>query len=62
MELQNLKTNYLGKKSTIYKEIDSTQLEIWRKVRNNSIENGVLIVSHIQTNGMRNTWEKMVYG
>ena len=62
MELQNLKTNYLGKKSTIYKEIDSTQLEIWRKVRNNSIENGELIVSHIQTNGMRNTWEKMVYG
>ena len=61
MELQNLETNYLGKNVSIYKSIDSTQLEILRRIQNNNIKNGDMILAEIQTAGIRNTWEKMAY-
>ena len=51
MQLKNLKTNFLGRDIIYYKEIDSTQNEIWRKIKNRTIKNGTLIISDIQTNG-----------
>ena len=51
MQLQNLNTKFLGKNSIYYKEIDSTQDEIWRKIKNKTIKNGTLIIADIQTNG-----------
>ncbi len=51
MQLMNLKTNFLGRKFIFYKEIDSTQDEIWRLVKNESIENGTLVMTDIQTGG-----------
>lgn len=61
MQLENLKTEFLGRNVIYYEEIDSTQLEIWRRVEKNAIENGMLILAERQTNGKRNTWQEMVY-
>ena len=52
MQLINLKTNYLGKNIEFFEEIDSTQLEIWRKIKNKKIRNGELIIANTQTAGM----------
>lgn len=51
MQLKSLKTNFLGRNSIYYKEIDSTQNEIWRLIENNSVPNGTLIIADIQTHG-----------
>lgn len=51
MQPKNLKTNFLGRNIIFYKEIDSTQSEIWRLVENKSIEDGSLVIADIQTNG-----------
>lgn len=51
MQLQNLETNFIGKEIIYYKRIDSTQNEIWRKVKNKTIKNGTLVIADIQTNG-----------
>lgn len=61
MQLDNLKTNFLGRNVIYYKVIDSTQLEIWRQVEKNKIKNGTIILADRQINGKRNTWKKMVY-
>lgn len=61
MQLENLKTKFLGRNVIYHKEIDSTQLEVWRQVEKGEIENGTIILADIQTNGKRNTWQKMVY-
>lgn len=61
MELLNLKTNYLGRNVSIFESIDSTQLEIIRRIQSNKIKNGDMIIADIQTKGVRNTWQKMVY-
>jgi hypothetical protein len=61
MQLENLNTKFLGQNLIFYKEIDSTQLEMWRKVEKNIIKNGTIILADIQTKRKRNTWEKMVY-
>lgn len=50
MELANLNTKYLARKFEYYELIDSTQDAIWRKIKNNQIENGETIFSEIQTN------------
>ncbi len=51
MQLENLTTKFLGKQFMFYKEIDSTQLEIWRQIENQTIKNGALILADIQTKG-----------
>ena len=43
MQLTNLKTHLLGKHYEFYKEIDSTQNEIWRRINENNIKNGTVI-------------------
>ena len=35
----------------VYKKIDSTQDEIWRRIKNGKINNGTLIMADIQENG-----------
>ena len=52
MLLKNLKTNFLGKNAIYYKQIDSTQKQIWKLLENNDIPNGTLIMADIQTNGI----------
>lgn len=61
MQLENLKTKFLGRNLIHNQVIDSTQLEIWRQIEKGKIENGTVILADIQTNGKRNSWEKMVY-
>lgn len=51
----------LGAKIIEYQTLPSTQQEIWKRVSKKSIEDGTVIVTKIQTNGKRNTWESMVY-
>lgn len=46
---KNLNTEFLGRKFTYYKTIDSTQSEVWEIAKNTV--NGTLIMSDIQTNG-----------
>lgn len=52
MQLQNLKTNFLGRNVIYYKKIDSTQNEIWRLIEGNKVPNGTLIFTDIQTMGI----------
>ena len=61
MQLPNLTTKNLAKKVIYYKEIDSTQDEIWRRIEKKEIENGTLILADIQTKARRNTWKKVVH-
>ncbi len=61
MKLENRNTKFLGNNVIYHEEIDSTQLEVWRKVEKNAIENGTIVLADIQTNGKRNTWKKMAY-
>lgn len=51
MQLKNLRTNFLGRENCFYKEIDSTQNEIWRRIENKTIKNGDLVIADIQTDG-----------
>lgn len=50
MELNKLKTKYLGRKFDNYEKIDSTQDEIWRRIENENIISGETVFSEIQTN------------
>ena len=52
MKLTNLKTNYLGRNFSYFKTIDSTQIEIWRRIKQKKINNGTLIFADFQTNGI----------
>ncbi|MCI8759790.1 MAG: hypothetical protein HFJ34_01460 [Clostridia bacterium] len=56
MQLRNLTTKIIGKKVIFYEQIDSTQLEVWRRIEKNNIQNGTIILADKQTNGKRNTW------
>lgn len=51
MELKNLKTKILAQNMMYYLQIDSTQDEIWRLVKNKTIKNGTLVLAEIQTAG-----------
>lgn len=51
MRLKDLKTNFLGRNNIYYKQIDSTQSEIWRLIENKSVPNGTLVYADIQTEG-----------
>ncbi len=46
-----LNTKYLGKNYIYYKTIDSTQMEIWRRIEKKDIKNGTVIRADIQTKG-----------
>lgn len=50
MELKGLNTKILGRKIIYYKEIDSTQNEIWRQYEQGA-PNGLLIMADVQTKG-----------
>lgn len=52
---------YLGKNIIHYNKIDSTQLEVWRRIEEQNIENGTIIIADMQLEGKRNSWKKMVY-
>lgn len=52
MLLKNLKTKFLGKNAIYYKQIDSTQNQIWRLLKNKNTPNGTLVMADIQTNGV----------
>ena len=47
----NLSTSFLGRNFIFYDEIDSTQSQIWRLIKNNHIHNGTVVMSDIQTEG-----------
>ena len=51
MQLKKLKTKFLGRNSIYYKEIDSTQSEIWRLIQSKTAPNGTLVFADIQTKG-----------
>lgn len=51
MQLKNLTTNFLGRNSIFYKRIDSTQDEIWRRLKKGDINNGTLVMADIQEFG-----------
>ncbi len=52
VEFKNLKTKIIGQESFYYDQIDSTQKEIWRRVENQNIKNGTLIIAKSQTDGI----------
>ncbi len=52
MQLNNLKTKFLGKNSIYYSKIDSTQNEIWRLIEKNQAPNGTLVMTDIQESGI----------
>ena len=52
MQLCNLNTKILGRKLIYYKEIDSTQAEMWRRIDSDTADNGMLIMADIQNNGI----------
>ena len=51
MQLKNLTTNFLGRNSIFYKRVDSTQDEIWRRLKKGNINNGTLVIADIQECG-----------
>lgn len=51
MKLTKLKTKKLARHFIYYKEIDSTQSEIWRLIKENKIVNGTMVACDIQTSG-----------
>ena len=58
--LRDLQTLKLGRNYFYYKEIDSTQKEIWRRIENNQITDGTLIRAENQTAGIGTHGRKWV--
>lgn len=52
MNNMKLKTKYLGREIFKFKEIDSTQKEVWRRIEGGNIRNGNLIITEKQTSGI----------
>lgn len=50
--LEKLDTKVLARNVIEYKEIDSTQKEVWRRIKKNDIKNGTLIIADMQTDGI----------
>ena len=50
LKMERLKTKELGRKAIYYKEIDSTQNEIWRQYKQGA-PSGLLIMADKQTKG-----------
>lgn len=51
-DLKNLNTMVLGNEYICYKQIDSTQKEVWRRIESKRIKNGMLIRAENQTSGI----------
>lgn len=51
-KLKGLETEKLGRNYLIFKEIDSTQKEIWRQIQENRVLDGILIRAYKQTSGI----------
>lgn len=51
MKLTSLNCNFLGINSDFFQEIDSTQDEILRRIKNRKIRNGELVIADIQKKG-----------
>lgn len=51
-ELTISKTGVLGRKYISFKQIDSTQKEIWRMIEKGNITNGTVVKAEIQTSGI----------
>ncbi len=47
-----LNTKYLGKEILEFKEIDSTQKELWRRIENGNASNGCVVIAERQTDGI----------
>lgn len=52
IEIEGLVTKIIGSEIYYYKEIDSTQKEVWRRLEKNNIKNGTIIMADIQTAGV----------
>ena len=52
IEIEGLVTKIIGSEIFYYKEIDSTQKEIWRRLEQGNIKNGTIIMADIQTAGI----------
>ena len=50
MELEGLRTNFLGRNVIYHEKIDSTQLELLRQI--GIVKNGTIVMADIQTNGI----------
>lgn len=51
MYLEKLTTKFLGRNIMYYPEIDSTQLEVWRQIKDGNIQNGTIIMTDRQKSG-----------
>ena len=52
---------FLGNEIIHYNTINSTQTEIWKRIEDNNIENGTVIMADIQTDGKRNSWKNLAH-
>ena len=50
--IEKFDTKLIGKKVIHYQEIDSTQKEIWRRVKRDDIQEGTIILADLQTDGV----------
>lgn len=51
-KLEGLNTKTIARNLVKYREIDSTQKEIWRRIESNNVKNGTIVLADIQTNGI----------
>ena len=51
MQFKNLNTKLIGKTIIFYETIDSTQLEVLRRIEKSQIENGSIVITNKQTKG-----------
>lgn len=61
MELENLNTKYLARKFDYYKTIDSTQDELWRRIKESKVINGETVFSELQTNSYGTHRKNLAY-
>lgn len=50
--MRKMYTKFFGKQILCYETIDSTQKEIWRRVNQNNIKNGTVVIAKTQTSGI----------
>lgn len=60
MNLENLKTDFLGKKIKYFDNLDSTH-KFAKSLPEEEQENGMVILADNQLSGIRNSWQKVDY-